>query len=405
MAVIAVISTMDTKGREAEFLRDRITAGGHQALLLDVSTLGSPVGNPDIASDAILAKSPPERLERMKSGAKEDIVAAMAHGAARILDEHAGDGQIDGVIGIGGNQGSAIAATAMRALPLGFPKFLVSTVASQNIRPFVGHKDIAVMFSVSDFVGGTNIVSASVLSNCAAAVIGMVESGKRIERSSAKKTVAISALGNTEKAVNRAIHRLQELGFETVAFHASGAGGSAMEELIDEGLIDAVLDLTPHEVTEEIMQVGIYAPVRSGRLTAAIGKRIPLVVATGGMEYICFGPRTSIPEELQNRTIYMHNPYNANLKINHQELGRVAEELATRLNQSHGKVSVLVPTNGWSVYGSDDGPFHDPEGIELFIATVRQRLSDTVELQVLDRNINDPEFVDACVERLVEYLE
>jgi uncharacterized protein (UPF0261 family) len=396
---------MDTKGREAEFLRDRIAAGGHQALLLDVSTLGSPVGKPDIAGDAILAKSPPERVERMKGGAKQDIVAAMAHGAARILEEQSNEGQIDGVIGIGGNQGSAIAATAMRALPLGFPKFLVSTVASQNIRPFVGHKDIAVMFSVSDFVGGTNFVSDSVLSNCAAAVIGMVEGGKPIERSSTKRTVAISALGNTEQAVNRAVDRLQALGFETVAFHASGAGGSAMEELIDEGLIDAVLELTPHEVTEEIMQVGIYAPVRSGRLTAAIGKGIPMVLATGGMEYICFGPRSSIPEELQDRTIYMHNPYNANLKINHQELGRVAEELATRLNQCRGKVSLLVPTKGWSVYGSGGGPFHDPEGIELFIRTMRQQLSDSVELQVLDREINDPEFVDACVERLVEHME
>lgn len=405
MAAIAVVSTMDTKGREAEFLRKKITESGYRALVIDVSTLGKPVGVPDIFSETVLSKASDELRRRMKGGAKEDIVGAMADGAARTLAEQVNQGLVDGVIGIGGNQGSAIAATAMRALPLGFPKFLVSTVASQNIRPFVGHKDIAVVFSVSDFVGGTNFVSESVLANSAAAVIGMVESGRRIERPPGRKTIAISALGNTERAVHRAVERLQGLGYETVAFHASGAGGSAMEELIDAGMIDAVLDLTPHEVTEEVMSVGIYVPVRRGRLTAAIRRGIPLVVATGGMEYICFGPRASIPEELQSRIIYMHNPYNANLKIDHRELKSVAEELATRLNRSHGRVCLLVPQRGWSVYGAPGGPFHDDEGIALFIDTVRDCLSPAVELRLLDYNINDPEFVDACLDRLLEHLE
>jgi uncharacterized protein (UPF0261 family) len=403
--VIAVVSTMDTKGREAEFLRKKITESGHRALVIDVSTLGQPVGAPDISSETVLSKAPEELRRRMNGGAKEDIVAAMAEGAAHTLVEQVEQGHVDGVIGIGGNQGSAIAATAMRALPLGFPKFLVSTVASQNIRPFVGHKDIAVVFAVSDFVGGTNFVSESILANSAAAVVGMVDSGRKIERSSKKKTIAISALGNTERAVNRAVERLQALGYETVAFHASGAGGSAMEELIDAGMIDAVLELTPHEVTEEVMGVGIYVPVRPGRLTAAIRQGIPLVLATGGMEYICFGPRASIPQALQRRNIYMHNPYNANLQIDHQELQKVAKELSTRLNQSRGKVCLLVPQKGWSVYGAADGPFHDEEGIALFIDTVRDHLSPTVELRLLDYNINDPEFVDACVHRLLEHLE
>lgn len=405
MAAIAVVSTMDTKGREAEFLRKKITESGHRALVIDVSTLGQPVGTPDIPSRTVLSKAPEELRLRMKGGSKEDIVAAMAHGATRVLEEQVNRGSVDGVIGIGGNQGSAIAATAMRALPLGFPKFLVSTVASQNIRPFVGHKDIAVVFSVSDFVGGINFVSESVLANSAAAVIGMVESGARIERPPGRKTIAISALGNTEQAVHRAVERLQALGYETVAFHASGAGGSAMEELVEAGMIDAVLDLTPHEVTEEVMGVGIYVPVRPGRLTAAMRRGIPVVLATGGMEYICFGPRASIPEELQSRTIYMHNPYNANLKINHQELQKVAKEFSTRLNQSRGKVCLLVPQRGWSVYGAAGGPFHDEEGIALFIDTVRDHLSPAVELRLLDYNINDPEFVDACLDRLLEHLE
>ncbi len=223
---IAVVCTLDTKGAEAAYLRDLIQSGGQQAILLDVSTLGGPRCAPDIPSDKILARAGHSRSEVAKTGVRGDIVAAMADGVVLTVVDLFKEGKIDGIIGIGGNQGSAIAAASMRALPLGFPKVLVSTVASGNIRPFVGHKDIAVMFSVSDFVGDLNVVNRSILANAAAAIVGMVRNGKRLTPDRDRTTVAVTALGNTEKAAHRAIQLLGEAGYEPIAFHASGAGGS-----------------------------------------------------------------------------------------------------------------------------------------------------------------------------------
>jgi uncharacterized protein (UPF0261 family) len=232
----------------------------------------------------------------------------------------------------------------------------------------------------------------------------MVQAGKGVSSRRDKATVAVTALGNTEAAAHRAIELLQESGFQTVAFHASGAGGSAMEELIRRGMIDAVLDLTLHELTEEVLNVGAYVPVTPGRLDAACRKGIPVVAATGAMEYLCFGPKSSIPAHLQDRVIYMHNPYNANLKITHQELVRVAEVLAERLNRAAGPAALFVPRLAWSVYGSEGGPFHDPEGIEVFIDTLRRHLEAAVDFNVLEYGINDGRFASACVSQLKLYL-
>jgi uncharacterized protein (UPF0261 family) len=214
----------------------------------------------------------------------------------------------------------------------------------------------------------------------------------------------VTALGNTEIAASRAIDLLRDGGHRTVAFHASGAGGSAMEELIRSGMIDAVLDLTPHELTEEVLRVGAYVPVTPGRMGAAAEMGIPIVASTGAMEYLCFGPRSSIPEHMQDRVIYMHNPYNANLKINHEELAQVAEVLAERLNRATGPAALLVPRRSWSVYGGEGGPFHDPEGIELFIETLRGNLAEAVDFDVLECGINDAEFASACAGKLIQFL-
>jgi len=400
---IAVVCTMDTKGPEAEYLRERIQSGGQQALLLDVSTFGEPQGQPDISSDEIVARTGRTRAELISTGVRGEIVGAMAQGAALVMADLLADERITGAIGIGGNQGTAIAATAMRALPIGFPKFLVSTVASGNVRPFVGHKDIATMFSVSDFVGGLNVVSRSILANAAAAIVGMVENGRPIRSDPGARTVAVTALGNTERAAHHATRLLEADGFTVVAFHASGAGGSAMEELVSRGMIDAVLDLTLHEVTEEVMAVGAYVPVTPGRFLATCESGVPVVASTGGMEYLCFGPRSSIPAEMQDHVIYMHNPYNANVKISREELLLVANVLADRLNSCE-KARLLIPKKAWSVYGSDGGPFHDPEGIRLFIDRLLQRIANPDQVQVLELSINDEAFAEACVKELKRAL-
>jgi uncharacterized protein (UPF0261 family) len=328
----------------------------------------------------------------------------MGKGAMKLLLHLYQQGRIDGVIGLGGNQGSAIASMAMRALPFGFPKYLVSTVASGNIRPYVGHKDIGVVFSVGDFLGGANPVTRSVLGNAVSAVVGMVEHGAGVKIEPGERIIAATALGNTEPGVSLAVKQLQEKGFRVIPFHASGAGGSAMEELIEQGIIDGVLDLTPHELTEEVVGAGAYVPVNPGRLRAAGAKGIPQVVSTGGMEYLCFGPKESIPLRLRKRKIYMHNPLNANVRVSRKEMAQVGKTMAERLNEARGMTAVLIPLRGWSIYGGKGGPLYDEVGYKIFLKALKNNLRAHIRLEEVNAHINDALFVDRCVKQLVEFM-
>jgi uncharacterized protein (UPF0261 family) len=329
----------------------------------------------------------------------------MGKGARELLSLLFSEGKIDGVIGLGGNQGSAISSMAMQVLPFGFPKYLISTVASGNIRPYVGNKDIVTVFSVGDFLGGANPVISAILANAAAAIVGTAEHGRIITAAPGQKTVAITALGNTEPAASRAVKSLRAAGFEVVAFHASGAGGSAMEDLIAGGLIQGVLDLTPHELIEEVAGAGIYQPVHPGRMMAAGLKGIPQVVSTGGMEYLCFGPRESIPLKMRKRKIYMHNSLNANVKASRDEMTRAGRAMGERLSASTGPAAILIPQRGWSIYGARGGIFHDAAGHRLFLKALRENLRPEISLEEIDAHINDPAFADACVDRLITFMK
>ncbi len=332
-------------------------------------------------------------------------MAEMGKGAEKVLSRLFSEGRIAGVIGLGGNQGSAISSLAMRILPIGFPKYLVSTVASGNIRPYVGDRDIGVIFSVGDLLGGPNPVTTSILANAVAAVVGMVENGQRILFPEGTRTIAITALGNTEAGAQRAAAALRARGFQVVPFHASGAGGSAMEDLIESGIIQGVLDLTPHELTEEVAGAGVYQPVRPGRLIAAGARGIPRVVSTGGMEYLYFGTKESIPLKFRRRKIYMHNPFNANVKASRKEMAQIGRVMAERLNGSKGPAAVLVPLAGWSIYGAKGGPLRDEGGNRALIKALKGGLRKDVLLEGLDAHINDDVLIDLCVDKLIEFME
>lgn len=402
---IAILATLDTKGEEAAFLKSLLGSRGYSATIVDIGPLGPPLIRPDVANEEVARLGGQDLAALVRTGERDRVMEGMGKGAAKLLSLLFWKGRIDGVIGMGGNQGTAVSAMAMRALPFGFPKYLVSTVASGNIRPYVGNKDIAVVFSVADFLGGQNPVTGSVLSNAVAAVIGMVEHGERITVDSKKRTVAVTTLGNTERAASRAVKSLRARGFEVIPFHASGGGGSAMEELIEEGIVHGVLDLTPHELTEEVVGAGVYMPVRPGRLTAAGAKGIPQVVSTGGMEYLCFGTRDSIPVRLRRRRIYMHNPYNANVKISRREMGEVGKVMAERLNGSTGPTALFVPLKGWSIYGAAGGPLHDEAGYRVFLKNLKSHLGAGIPLREIDAHINDAVFVDACVDQMIKFME
>lgn len=401
---IALIGTLDTKGEEVFFMADIVRRRGFAPLVLDVGPL-TPAGVPTDYTNRQIARLGGWRLaDLIEAGQRDQIISVMGAGASKALSAQLQDGRLNGVIGIGGNQGTAIAAMAMRSLPLGFPKFLVSTVASGNMRPYVGHKDICVVFSVADLLGGPNAVSRSILTHAISAVIGMVEHGEPISIQRADRTVALSALGNTEAAAHRISELLQQKGYQVITFHASGAGGSAMEELIDAGVFCGLIDLTPHELAEEIVGEGAYVPVTPGRMEAAGRAGIPQVVSTGALEYVCFGPWESIPVRLRRRNVYMHNPYNANVKVTRSEMTQIGRVMARRLNPAKGPTVVLVPLKGWSVYGSSGGPLFDPIGNALLLKSLKRHLASKIHYEETNLHINEPLFADRCVDSLLQLL-
>ncbi len=402
---IAILGTLDTKGKEVAYMKGLLDTQGYSATIIDVGPLGPPGIRPDISNEEVARWEGRELSDLIQSGERDRIMEGMGEGAMKLLLHLCREGKIAGVIALGGNQGSAMASIAMKALPFGFPKYLVSTVASGNIRPYVGHKDIGVVFSVGDFLGGPNPVTRAVLANAVSAVVGMAEHGARVTVKPGERTIAVTALGNTEPAAKQAVMLLREKGYQVIAFHASGAGGSAMEELIEEGMIQGVLDLTPHELTEEVVGAGAYRPVKAGRLRSAGAMGIPQVISTGGMEYLCFGPQESVPPRLRKRKIYMHNPYNANVRVSRNEMARIGKAMAERLNEAKGPTAVLVPLRGWSIYGAKGGPLYDEAGCKILVKALRNHLGARIRLEEVDAHINDGVFVGRCVHQLLEFLD
>ncbi len=401
---IALIGTLDTKNDSFVFMADIIRKFGCNPILIDVGALSTPDITSDYSNEAVVALAGAKLSEILASGKRDEIMCVMGKGAALVLQNLLKENRLDGVIGAGGNQGTAIAAMAMRSMPVGLPKCLVSTVASGNMRPYVGHKDINVVFSVADLVGRPNGVSRVILRNAVTALIGMAEHGEPISAAGNKRTIALSALGNTEPAAHRITELLTEKGYEVITFHASGAGGSAMEELIESGMFSGIIDLTPHELSEEVVGKGAYVPVLPGRMKAAGRAGIPQVVSTGALEYLCFGPWESIPSSMRTRKIYMHNPFNANVKVTQKEMSEVGRVMAERLNEAKGPVMVLVPQKGWSTYGGKGGVFYDPKGYRLLLKSFKRDLRPEIEYQEVDHHINDPSFADLCVENLLRLL-
>ena len=401
---IAIIATLDTKGPEAAFMAGMVRERGHLPIVIDVGAFTAS-SKADFSNNTVAEQAGCSLEMLVRTGARDTVINTMGQGARRVLLALLKQGKLDGAIGMGGNQGTAIAAMALRSLPLGFPKFLLSTVASGNMRPYIGNADIGVMFSVADLLGGPNPVSRSVMSNAVAALVGMVERGEPISPAARGRTIALTALGNTEKAANRIHEQLCQRGFQVITFHASGAGGSAMEELMESGIFSGVVDLTPHELSEEVVGAGAYIPVRPGRLAAAGRMGIPQVVSTGGLEYLCFGPKESIPTRLRKRKTYFHNPNNANVKVSRTEMMQIGTVMAERLNTATGPVAVLVPTKGWSVYGSKGGPLYDPKGNMLLLQALKKHLKPSIPFREIDLHINDQTFADICVETLIGLVQ
>ncbi len=402
---IAILATLDTKAGEAAYLRERIEDLGWTTNVFDVGLGEAPAGLAGVTAEEV-ALAGGSSVAELRTGHRRDLaMQAMGKGAGRLLAEQHRAGRLAGAIAVGGNQGTAITSIAMRALPIGPPKLIVSTVASGNVRSYVGDSDIAMLFSVGDLLGGPNPVTRRVLAKAASAVVGMVEAEENSATSEAPKAIAVTAFGNTHQAVVTAMDRLAAAGHAVVPFHASGACGSAMERLVEEGIMEAVLDLTTHELLGELYPEDIYAPVRPGRLTAASRLGIPQVVVPGGLEYFCFGAPDTIPARLRSRATHHHNPYNTNVRTSHDELRRVGTLMAERLNGARGPVAVLVPQHGWSEVGSPGGVLHDPDANAGLIETLHELLDPAVLLREVDATINDPAFAELAADTLLGFLD
>lgn len=408
--LIAVVATLDTKGFEAAFLREWFVRRGHAVRLVDVGLVGEPqcALEPGDAAGVQVAEAAGTTLATLRAARRDEGMAGMGRGAAEVLRRWTEAGVLSGAIGLGGNQGTAIACIALRSLPLGLPKVMVSTVASGNIRPYIGASDIAMVFSLADLLGGPNRITRGVLQRAAGMLDGMLAAagieGPAAE-ADARPAVALTALGNTHGAATRIMDILAGEGFETVPFHASGAGGAAMERLIEAGAFVGVVDLTTHELLGEIYPEEIYAPAEGQRLVAAGRRGVPQVVAPGGLDYFIFGPPESVPAALRGRPTHHHNPYNMNVRTEAEERAQVGRLLGDRLNAASGPAAFLLPLRGWSHIGREGGLMWDPEGNEAFRRSLRAVLqTDRVRYYEVDATINDPIFADEAVRIFLELV-
>jgi uncharacterized protein (UPF0261 family) len=403
MATVCLLGTLDTKGHEYAWLRERVIAHGAAVLLIDASSLGEPQTTHDIPASEV-AKAGGTTLESLLAAHDRGAsIAAMANGATSIVSELAADGRIHGILAIGGSGGSALATRAMRALPVGLPKLMVSTVASGQTQPYVGAVDITMMHSVVD-IAGLNRVSTRILDNAAAAIVGMANAYAAADTSmSDKPLVAATMFGVTTPSVTTAREWFEQRDTEVLVFHATGTGGQSMEALVAGGFISGVLDITTTELADELVG-GIFS-AGSERLTVAGRIGVPQVVSLGALDMVNFGPIESVPAQFRGRNLYVHNPTVTLMRTTPEECAELGLRIATRLNGATGPVAVFIPRKGISAIAVEGGPFHDPVADAALFDSLLANLNHTIEVHDLDRDINDPEFATAMANRLAELME
>lgn len=396
---VLLIATLDTKGHELAYVRDLIRQRGHHTLVVDAGVLGEPVVPPDVAASAV-AEAGGSSLEALRGqGDRGVALVAMARGAAAVALQLHAAGRVQAVLGLGGSCGTSIGTAAMRALPVGLPKLMVSTVASGQVASYVGQTDITMMYAVVD-VAGLNRISRRILANAAGAVSGMLE--QPVPAVTDRPLVAATMFGVTTPCVEHVRQRLEAAGFEMLIFHATGSGGRAMEGLITAGFIRGVADVTTTEWADEL--VGGVLSAGPERLDAAARAGIPQVVSVGALDMVNFGPRDTVPAAFAGRRLHVHNPNVTLMRTTPAENARLGEIIASKLNRATGPTTVLLPLGGVSAIDRPGQPFHDPEADRALFEALRRHLQPHVTVRELDANINDPAFADAIADTLLAAL-
>lgn len=401
MPTVVLVGTLDTKGVENAFVRDRLVEAGVEVSVVDTGVLGAAAFPADVSREDVAAAAGVDLGELIRRRDRGAAVSAMAEGAAAIVRGLHEAGRVDGAIALGGTGGTSIGARAFRELPLGVPKLVVSTAASGDTRMYVAETDLILIPSVVD-VAGLNRISTRILANAAAALAGMV-TADRPPSTADRPMVAASMFGVTTPCITRARADLEALDYEVLVFHMTGAGGRTLESLAAQGLLAGVLDATTTELADHL--VGGIFDAGPDRLTAAARTGTPQVVSVGALDMVNFGPRDTVPHEFTGRTLYQHNPTTTLMRTTPEECAELGVRLARQVSASTGPAAVFLPLRGISAIATEGGPFYDPVADDRLFDAVRDGLSGSdVELIELDVDINDVRFATAMAAKLHAYI-
>ena len=404
MKTIAILATLDTKADEADFMRQEIERLGGKALLIDLSVIGDSPIPADISKDKVIEAGGSTLAEQLDQPSREKANPFIVAGAIKIILDLQKAGEIHAVVTLGGTQGTSTCAPILQALPYGFPKVMLSTAASGDTSPFVGIKDITMMFAVSDILG-LNVFSRKILANAAAAAWGMAQVQQCITKSTAKGVIGMSNLGVLTQGAMHAIELFENAGYEVITFHAIGAGGEAMEQMMKEGIITAVFDYAMGEIAD-----GVYGTLRASgpeRLTIAGKLGLPQVVCPGGSEHlgILVSEPSKIPAGYENHQITWHSPYVFVPRLKADEQDRVAQSIGERLQNSTKDTLFLMPLKGVSSYSAEGGELYNPELDAAYWDSLQKSLPNSIEVEALDYTAEDPAFVEHAVKTLIKMIE
>ncbi len=401
---VLLIGTLDTKGVEFQFVRDLLNQAGVGTLVIDAGVMGPPYFTPDVPREQVFTAAGTSLEAVQRAGDRGQAIEAAARGAAACAQLYARD--VAGILGLGGSAGTTIGTAVMRAFPFGVPKLMVSTLASGQVRPYVGVRDILMMNSVVD-LSGLNRLSRTVLTNAANAMIGMLKGATRpvaeVALAGSKPMVTATMFGVTTPCVEAARKILERQDYEVLVFHATGTGGLTMESFIRDGLVRGVLDLTTTELADELVG-GILSAGRD-RLTAAGLCGVPQVISLGALDMVNFGPPQTVPEKFRGRRFYLHNPNVTLLRTTPEENDELGKEIAHKASAARGPTAVLVPRKGVSALDAEGQPFWWPEADAALFQSLRNWMSPQVRLLEFDLHINDPTFAEIAVRTLLEMMK
>ena len=398
---IVLLGRLDSKGKEYAYVKDRVIHGGFDVIVVDAGTRGAPQFEPDISREEVARAAGVKIQEAVDPADENKEIQVMMEGASRIAQRLRDSGRLDGIMCLGGSRGTAIGTAAMRALPFGIPKIMVSTIASGDMRRYIGTKDITLIHSVTDIVG-LNRMTTRLLAYAAGAVMGAVAADPELEASDTP-LIAMSSMGGINRAVFSAQRILEDRGFEVVAFHTVGTGGRALEEAVEQGLIDGVLDLVTHEVIDHLY--GGYCDAGPARLEAAGKRGIPQVIVPGCLDFIAFSPPEKMPETLRERKVFRHTPEVAIVRANKDEMASTGKTMAEKLNRALGPIVVVVPNQGFSPTDRRGKALYDPEADKAFVEALKRSLKPSIRIIEVDAHINDELFSKRAVDSLCELMQ